>query len=161
MSRWFRFYDSVLDDPKVQRLSDKLYRTWTAILCIACRFEGRLPSVSDMAICLNVSARYCRSSLSIFEERGLIVHDGSAFYVPGFVIGRDDRPPKREWDEIRCDIFKRDDFTCQYCGSRGRLECDHVIPVSKGGKTKPQNLVTACFSCNRSKGSKLLSEWLQ
>lgn len=65
-----------------------------------------------------------------------------------------------EWRRIRSQIFERDDYTCQYCGVRGgRLECDHVTPVSKGGKTSEDNLVTACFACNRSKRDKTLDEW--
>jgi hypothetical protein len=65
-----------------------------------------------------------------------------------------------EWAAIRSAIFARDDFTCRYCGARGgRLECDHVIPVSKGGASTPDNLVTACFDCNRSKGAKRLHQW--
>lgn len=65
-----------------------------------------------------------------------------------------------EWANLRRKIFERDDFTCQYCSDRGvRLECDHVIPVSRGGKTVEANLVTACFPCNRSKGGRPLSDW--
>lgn len=66
----------------------------------------------------------------------------------------------REWEELRAAVFRRDDFTCRYCGRRGgRLECDHVIPVSQGGITAIANLVTACFRCNRAKGSKTIEEW--
>lgn len=66
------------------------------------------------------------------------------------------------WDAIRRQVFERDDFTCQYCRARGvRLECDHVIPLSKGGVTALENLTTACFPCNRSKGAKSVQEWRQ
>lgn len=65
-----------------------------------------------------------------------------------------------EWRVLRQLIFVRDDFTCQYCGERGgRLECDHVHPVSKGGTHDETNLVTACFSCNRSKRDKSVEQW--
>lgn len=65
-----------------------------------------------------------------------------------------------EWAAIRSAIFARDDYTCRYCGERGgRLECDHVIPVSRGGDSTPDNLATACFGCNRSKGAKQLQQW--
>lgn len=65
-----------------------------------------------------------------------------------------------EWAAIRTAVFLRDDFTCTYCGVRGvRLEADHIVPVSRGGKTALDNLATACFPCNRSKGAKLLEEW--
>jgi 5-methylcytosine-specific restriction endonuclease McrA len=54
----------------------------------------------------------------------------------------------------RNNLFKRDDHTCQYCGSEKDLTIDHVIPRSKGGKTNWKNLVTACHRCNTMKGDK-------
>lgn len=71
-----------------------------------------------------------------------------------------DRPPINEWAHIRLRIFERDDYTCRYCGERGgKLECDHVVPVAKGGSHEDDNLVTACFGCNRSKRDKTVEEW--
>ncbi len=52
----------------------------------------------------------------------------------------------------RQNIFKRDGFTCQYCGTTRDLTLDHVIPKAKGGKTTWMNLVTACKNCNARKG---------
>ncbi len=52
----------------------------------------------------------------------------------------------------RNNIFKRDNFTCQYCGSKEHLTLDHVIPRSKGGGTNWKNLITACKYCNAKKG---------
>ena len=55
---------------------------------------------------------------------------------------------------LRFEVFKRDSFTCQYCGAHPPavvLECDHIVPASKGGSTDEENLVTACFACNRGK----------
>jgi hypothetical protein len=64
------------------------------------------------------------------------------------------------WRALRAAIFKRDNYTCQYCGARGvPLECDHVHPISRGGSDHPSNLATACFRCNRSKRDKLIEEW--
>lgn len=64
------------------------------------------------------------------------------------------------WAYLRSIVFERDDFTCRYCGARGgKLECDHVIPVARGGVTELHNLVTACRPCNRSKGARSLEEW--
>lgn len=64
------------------------------------------------------------------------------------------------WDAFREAVFKRDDYTCQYCGARGcKLECDHVLPRAQGGKTDMQNLKTACQPCNRSKGNKTPAQW--
>lgn len=56
--------------------------------------------------------------------------------------------------ELRFKIFKRDNFTCQYCGRKAPdvvLELDHIRPVSKGGDKRESNLITACYQCNRGK----------
>lgn len=56
----------------------------------------------------------------------------------------------------RFDVFKRDGFTCQYCGGKPPgvvLECDHIDPSSKGGSDDIDNLITACFDCNRGKSN--------
>ena len=50
--------------------------------------------------------------------------------------------------------------SCAYCGSVDRIEVDHVVPLARGGKHEVENLAPACFACNRSKGAKLVSEWL-
>jgi len=60
----------------------------------------------------------------------------------------------------RFEIFKRDGFTCQYCGAHPPsvvLEVDHIAPVAGGGDNDPDNLVTACLPCNRGKGAVSLS----
>ena len=60
---------------------------------------------------------------------------------------------------LRFEVFKRDEFKCQYCGATPPsvvLEADHVIPSSKGGKTDIDNLVTSCFDCNRGKRDRSL-----
>jgi 5-methylcytosine-specific restriction endonuclease McrA len=52
-------------------------------------------------------------------------------------------------------VFARDDWTCQYCGSRSSLTVDHVIPRSKGGASSWDNIVASCAPCNRRKGNAL------
>ena len=62
---------------------------------------------------------------------------------------------------VRFEVFKRDSFTCQYCGKSAPdvvLEVDHIIPVSKGGDNDISNLITACFDCNRGKRDKKLTD---
>lgn len=54
----------------------------------------------------------------------------------------------------RFEVFKRDDYTCRYCGRKSPdvvLEVDHVVPVCDGGDDDEMNLVTACWECNRGK----------
>ncbi len=52
-------------------------------------------------------------------------------------------------------VFARDDWECQYCGARGSLTVDHVIPRSKGGDSGWENIVASCAPCNRRKGDRL------
>lgn len=58
----------------------------------------------------------------------------------------------------RENVFKRDGFTCQYCGTNKELTLDHLIPKAKGGDTSWNNLVTACKKCNSKKGDYALEE---
>jgi len=58
----------------------------------------------------------------------------------------------------KTNVFIRDKYTCQYCGSKENLTIDHVIPISKGGTTCFENCVTCCKSCNILKGSKQLKD---
>lgn len=57
--------------------------------------------------------------------------------------------------ELRQEIFERDGYTCVNCGSTEKesLEIDHIMPISKGGKTEPSNLQTLCRNCNIRKGN--------
>ena len=58
-------------------------------------------------------------------------------------------------DKIRFEVFKRYLYVCQICGSKDRLEIDHIVPVSKGGSDDPSNLQPLCYPCNRGKGGNL------
>ena len=61
----------------------------------------------------------------------------------------------------RFNVFLRDGFTCQYCGSEFQpsdLTFDHILPRSKGGITSWTNVITSCASCNLAKGSATLKE---
>ena len=63
--------------------------------------------------------------------------------------------------KIRFEVFKRDKFTCQYCGKSAPdvvLHVDHIKPVSKGGTNDIMNLITSCQDCNLGKGAKELSD---
>jgi hypothetical protein len=56
----------------------------------------------------------------------------------------------------RFEIFKRDDFTCQYCGGtppRVTLHVDHITALAEGGDNGDDNLITACADCNLGKGA--------
>jgi len=56
---------------------------------------------------------------------------------------------------LRWQVWRRDDFTCQACGTRERLSVDHIVPESRGGPMTLTNLQTLCMSCNSRKGARL------
>ena len=63
--------------------------------------------------------------------------------------------------KTRFEVFKRDRFTCQYCGRMAPdvvLEVDHIVPVAEGGGNEITNLITSCMECNRGKGKRKLSD---
>lgn len=63
--------------------------------------------------------------------------------------------------KTRFEVFKRDKFTCQYCGKKSPdvvLHIDHINPVAKGGDNSITNLVTSCVDCNLGKGPRELSD---
>jgi 5-methylcytosine-specific restriction endonuclease McrA len=69
--------------------------------------------------------------------------------------------PERLWKVPpvnRREVLRRDNHTCQYCGSTKNLTIDHVIPRSKGGQHSWDNVVAACERCNSSKGDRLPHE---
>jgi hypothetical protein len=63
--------------------------------------------------------------------------------------------------KTRFEIFKRDGFSCQYCGAHPPsviLHVDHIHPVVDGGGNDPENLITSCEPCNLGKGARHLSD---
>lgn len=72
MSRWFRMYSDVLDDPKVQRLPPDLFKAWVNLLCLASRNGGMLPGVEDIAFALRMSQDVTRNMVRDLSQRGLL-----------------------------------------------------------------------------------------
>lgn len=59
----------------------------------------------------------------------------------------------------RKNVFKRDDYTCQYCGViSNNLTLDHILPRSRGGETSWENVVTCCYKCNVQKSNRTPEE---
>jgi HNH endonuclease len=65
--------------------------------------------------------------------------------------------PRREAisERVRHEVWRRDRGTCVECGGRGRLEFDHIIPVSRGGANTVRNIELRCEPCNRRKGARI------
>jgi len=65
--------------------------------------------------------------------------------------------PYKEFSPTRKNIFRRDRYICQYCSRKiegSEATIDHVLPRSRGGKHRWDNVVACCLSCNRKKGDK-------
>lgn len=78
--------------------------------------------------------------------------------VPSVVALKKYVPPAKRPAFTRFNVFLRDRFACQYCGSHEDLTFDHLIPRSRGGRTTWENVVTACSACNLLKGGRLARE---
>lgn len=88
------------------------------------------------------SVRTVRYQLRVPEVVVLACYDG----MPGATV-----PFSRR------NIYKRDRFTCQYCGAQPPMDdltIDHVVPRSHGGTSTWENCVLACFSCNKRKADR-------
>jgi len=70
-------------------------------------------------------------------------------------------PRRSTGKRLRFEVFKRDYFTCRYCGAQPPqvvLVIDHIVPVAQGGPSTPENLITACEACNQGKAARSLAE---
>ncbi len=78
--------------------------------------------------------------------------------IPSVVVLKDYVKPQKRVAFTRFNLFLRDQFMCQYCGGKGDLTFDHVVPRARGGVTSWENVVAACSPCNLRKGSKMLQQ---
>ncbi|MEM7073772.1 MAG: HNH endonuclease [Pseudomonadota bacterium] len=91
-----------------------------------------------------------------YEDR---VHSPSvSIKIPSVIVLKDFVKPQKRVAFTRFNLFLRDRFQCQYCGARGELTFDHVVPRARGGTTAWENVVAACGPCNLRKGAKSLRQ---
>ena len=96
------------------------------------------------------------------ESDGYIIRSPSTtFKLPAVirVLNIVKRSRRKEAAFSKKNILRRDNFTCQYCGSNSNsLTVDHILPKSRGGKSNWNNVVVACKPCNLMKGNLTPSE---
>jgi 5-methylcytosine-specific restriction endonuclease McrA len=100
----------------------------------------------------------------MFSEKASLIKNGrghiktiSAAYPAPSIIRLDEmiKRPRPTVKLSKSEIFRRDNYTCQYCGKRtSKLTIDHVTPRHMGGSHSWDNLVAACPACNHKKGGK-------
>jgi hypothetical protein len=92
MSRWFRFYDEALNDPKVQRLQGEAFKAWVNLLCLASKNDGILPPIGDIAFALRLDEDAVSSLLNDFYSLQLLDeverNDAPIGYTPHNWTGR-------------------------------------------------------------------------
>ena len=97
---------------------------------------------------------------AVFSDRVSVVAEYDAWArspstrirLPSVVALRKYQRASRRVAFTRFNVFLRDRFMCQYCGAKDDLTFDHLIPRSRGGQTRWDNVVAACAPCNLSKG---------
>jgi hypothetical protein len=78
---WFRFYHAALDDPKVQRLPDRLFKAWINLLCLASRHGGSLPPIGDVAFALRVTEGEAAKIVTALAGAALIDRASETFRI--------------------------------------------------------------------------------
>ena len=100
------------------------------------------------------------SRVNVVSEYDHAVHSPSLeFQLPSVISLRNYVAMDRRPAFTRFNVFLRDAFSCQYCGSPFPSEIltfDHIVPKSRGGRTAWDNVVTACAQCNLKKGHRPL-----
>ena len=93
--------------------------------------------------------------VDVVECYGRAVHSPNwTMQVPSVIALRQYVKPSQFPAFTRFNVFLRDRFSCQYCGSPQSLTFDHVTPRRLGGKTSWENIVAACAPCNMKKGGR-------
>ncbi len=140
-------------------------RVVTAAEALADLFVGRVEAVDTDYQAYNFASWHELSEYMYeFEPdgRGFVKTVASAVLVPHVVrLLRFDRVKRRSVRLSRKNVYLRDNFTCQYTGKKlpsSRLNLDHVIPTSRGGKTTWENLVCCSIEVNERKGGRTPKE---
>lgn len=82
MSRWFRMYDDLIHDRKVQDLNPATFRGWINILCIASKHAGALPPINDIAFALRIPIPKATKLMAELTSAGLIDKSDSGLSSP-------------------------------------------------------------------------------
>ncbi|MEM8773640.1 MAG: HNH endonuclease [Pseudomonadota bacterium] len=103
-----------------------------------------------------IKAVYLERVQIVAEYESTVRSPSMEIRIPSVIVLRDYVKPQKRVAFTRFNLFLRDEFSCQYCGAKGDLTFDHVVPRSRGGITSWENVVAACGPCNLRKGSKSL-----
>ena len=94
----------------------------------------------------------------VAEYKEVVRSPSTVIRIPSVVVLKDYVKLQKRVAFTRFNLFLRDNFRCQYCGAKGDLTFDHVVPRAAGGITSWENVVAACSPCNLRKGAKSLKQ---
>ena len=101
-----------------------------------------------------IKARIVTEMEYMLEALRILIEPG---FIPLAVTDEDedqeDRPDRYIPSAVKIGVWRRDGGKCVECGSKERLEYDHVVPISKGGSSTERNVQLLCEKCNRKKAS--------
>ena len=126
------------------------------VLVLNANFEPINVCSSQRAICLIVLEK----ATLVANGRGKIKTVSMSYPRPSIIrLQRMIQKPRLKIKLSRKEIFRRDEYVCQYCGKSMRdLTIDHVIPKHLNGEHSWSNVVTACSHCNHVKGGRTLKQ---
>lgn len=152
---WIKFHTSLLDDYEFQRLPDAAKWQLLLLWLVAARQNNRIPDDSEwLASLFHVEPDGLEIDLLV--ERGWLERRVTTKEV----VPETDPEKFADWASrhvsgpTRIELFKKAKHKCQACGSTEKLEVDHILPISKGGDSRIENLQILCRSCNRKKRSR-------
>jgi hypothetical protein len=149
------------DDAELQRFLDEFLLRRPAHMRPGLRFRrvwsreevsslgSRLPSVIRAEFDAVFAVAEEPALASVATQAKPSVSDPREVVVPQ--AARREAIPER----VRHEVWRRDQGKCVDCGSRERLEFDHIIPISKGGSNTVRNLELRCEVCNRRKAASI------
>jgi len=139
-------YD-LLDDIRFRQLPDAKKAHLLCLLLLSARMDNLLPNNPiKLEQLIGATDAVDLSALADFV----------AFARTEQRTYQDHLAKRRIPDPVRAGVLLRDGARCRRCRTAVQLEVDHIIPVSKGGKTEESNLQTLCRRCNRRKWKKLV-----
>lgn len=129
--------DSVLLD-RERSLDGGTYKVFY-VYCWFDQHKNSEPKIAEIIKLTNLTENTVIRKIRKLEALGYLTETEPKNYIP---------------ESLRWEIFERDNYTCQNCGSRRCLTIDHIKPQKHGGTSEKENLRTLCRSCNSKKGTK-------
>lgn len=147
--QWIKLHTSTLTSPIWYKADDSQKVLIVVVMLMAARHGNSIPA--DPAFIQQIGNLRTRPNLNWLIKQGFCEYSD--------IEERRESPWPTRYipDDVRAAVLTRDGSKCVKCGKTEKLEIDHIIPVSKGGKGVLENLQTLCVSCNRSKRNRVAS----